>query len=105
MQSDDLCLALFATAKSSDFQIAALTPDGVVAAEVTARLDRLTPGAVTPGYEQFAMLFIGPVEPLLPQGTYRFRHATLGERALFMVPVGQDAQGTQYEVCVARKLD
>lgn len=105
MQADDLRLSLFTTAKSSDFQIAAITPDGAVAVELTASLVHLTPGASTRGYEQFAMLFVGPVQPLLPQGTYRFRHDALGERWLFMVPVGQDAQGTQYEVCITRKVD
>lgn len=105
MQTDDLRLSLFDAAKSSNFQIAALTPDNAVALELTARLVHLTPAASVPGYEQFAMLFVGPVQPLLPQGTYRFRHDVLGERFLFMVPVGQDAQGTQYEVCITRKIE
>ena len=105
MQADDLHLSLFAAAKSSEFQIAALTTAGTVIVELTARLVRLSPGANTRGYEQFAMTFVGPAQPLLPQGTYRFRHETLGERLLFMVPVDQDEHGTQYEVCFSRKVD
>jgi hypothetical protein len=55
-----------------------------------------------PGYEQFSALFIGPAEPILAQGTYGFHHGTLGEFALFMVPVGRAGSGIQYEVCISR---
>lgn len=36
----------------------------------------------------FAVLFHGPVEPVLPQGTYRFEHDQLGVLDLFIVPLG-----------------
>ena len=104
MNAEDLRMSRFADVESSDFTITVLTSDGAVAIKVTASLQSLTPRATTPDYEQYAMRFIGPVQPLLPQGTYRFSHATLGDLLLFMVPVGQDVQGTQYEVCVTRKL-
>jgi hypothetical protein len=54
------------------------------------------------GFEQFSLLFQGPAEPLLAQGTYRFEHAQLGVMPLFMVPVARSAQGVWYEVCVSR---
>lgn len=57
------------------------------------------------GYEQFALQFLGPVEPILPQGIYRFAHRALGELQLFMVPVGKNADGVQYEVCISRTCD
>jgi hypothetical protein len=38
----------------------------------------------------FAVLFHGPIEPVLPQGIYRLQHAQLGELELFIVPVGPD---------------
>lgn len=38
----------------------------------------------------FAVLFHGPIEPVLPQGTYRLEHGTLGALELFIVPVGPD---------------
>jgi hypothetical protein len=52
-----------------------------------------------PGREQFSVLFVGPAEPIWPQGTYRFTHPALGEVDLFMVPVGRGSQGIEYEVC------
>ena len=100
----DLSMSRFAAVKASDFTISALMPDGAGGGEIIARLQRLTSFDVAREFEQYSMLFIGPVQPLLPQGTYLFTHATLGKLSLFMVPVGQDAQGTQYEVCVSRKV-
>lgn len=58
-----------------------------------------------PGYEQFSLLFQGPPEPTLPQGTYRFQHARMGEMPLFMVPVGRNQEGVQYEVCISRSTE
>jgi hypothetical protein len=36
----------------------------------------------------FAVLFRGPAEPVMPQGTYRVEHEQLGALELFIVPVG-----------------
>lgn len=38
----------------------------------------------------FAVLFHGPIEPVLPQGIYRLDHEQLGVLELFIVPVGPD---------------
>jgi hypothetical protein len=46
----------------------------------------------------FSLLLSGPRNPLLPQASYPVRHPALGIIQLFLVPVGQDAQSTQYEV-------
>ena len=57
------------------------------------------------GCEQFAALFIGPMEPsYVRQGIYRFVHDALGEMDLFMVPVGPGKTGMQYEVCITRDV-
>jgi hypothetical protein len=45
----------------------------------------------------FALIFRGPREIILPQRIYRLEHATLGAFELFIVPVGADAQGVDYE--------
>jgi uncharacterized protein DUF6916 len=45
----------------------------------------------------FALRFRGPVEPLLPQGTYRLEHASIGPLEIFIVPLGVNAEGTRYE--------
>jgi hypothetical protein len=36
----------------------------------------------------FSILFHGPLDPVLPQGTHRLEHENLGVLDLFMVPVG-----------------
>lgn len=38
----------------------------------------------------FSVLFQGPIEPVLPQGTYRLDHDRLGPLDLFIVPVGPE---------------
>lgn len=46
----------------------------------------------------FSLTLSGPRNPLLPQGTYAVQHPDLGIIELFMVPLSQGAQSTQYEV-------
>ena len=36
----------------------------------------------------FAVLFLGPLQPVMPQGIYRLEHDQLGALELFIVPVG-----------------
>lgn len=45
----------------------------------------------------FSLLFRGADEPTLPQGVHRVLHPTLGALDIFLVPIGPDAQGMQYE--------
>ena len=45
----------------------------------------------------FALLFHGPITPLVPQATYRFDHPRLGAFDMFIVPVGPDGESMQYE--------
>lgn len=47
--------------------------------------------------ECFSLLFVGPNDPPLPQGTWRFEHAELGAGDLFVVPVLVGA-AMRYEV-------
>ena len=47
--------------------------------------------------EVFSLFFHGPSNPFMPQGIYRLKHSHLGELELFLVPVGQDKDGFQYE--------
>ncbi|HYD23794.1 MAG TPA: hypothetical protein VEB68_03290 [Croceibacterium sp.] len=44
----------------------------------------------------FRLVFRGPVDPILKQATYSLRHREQSYD-IFIVPVGQDAAGTQYE--------
>jgi uncharacterized protein DUF6916 len=45
----------------------------------------------------FTLLFRGPAEPLLPQHIYRLEHDSIGALEIFIVPIGQDADGVAYE--------
>ena len=38
----------------------------------------------------FSVTFHGPLQPVLPQGSYRVQHEKLGALELFIVPVGPD---------------
>src|SRR6266487_3434008 len=50
----------------------------------------------------FSLVFAGPSNPFLPQQTYRFEHDNLGTFDLFIVPVGKDRKGFQYEAIFNR---
>lgn len=54
--------------------------------------------------EMFSLLFCGAKNELLSQGTYDLTHETLGSVTLFLVPVGLDEKGYQYEAAFNRLL-
>jgi hypothetical protein len=45
----------------------------------------------------FSLIFKGPVEPIVPQGIYRFRRDTSDSMEIFIVPIGPDEDGMKYE--------
>jgi len=57
---------------------------------------------LSPYQERFTIIFRGPTQPLLPQGSYRFEHDEMGEFILFIVPLRQDENGTSYEAVFNR---
>jgi hypothetical protein len=94
---DRLTKAMFAENLQTTFQIQ-LTPTETL--ELT--LIELREGRSTARQEQFALLFLGPLAILLEQRMWPIQHATLGEFDLFLVPVGRDPQGMQYEAVFNR---
>ena len=50
-------------------------------------------------------LFNATARPVLAQQIYPFEHDRLGRFDLFIVPVGQDAQGLAYEAVFNRLID
>jgi len=52
--------------------------------------------------ECFSILFRGPLEQPMEQGTYTFNHRRFGNIKLFIVPVGMDDEGRHYEAVVNR---
>jgi hypothetical protein len=59
-------------------------------------------GNYSPELEHFAILFRGPLAPFLPQRTYRVEHEKLGSLDIFLVPLGPDEEGMQYEAVFNR---
>jgi hypothetical protein len=55
------------------------------------------PAPAFQGRQPFALLFEGPLQPLLPQRIYRVSHPRLDAMDIFLVPVGRTASTTQYE--------
>jgi hypothetical protein len=47
--------------------------------------------------EPFALHFLGPAVPVLPQRIYQLHHQRLGALDIFLVPIKRDANGTTYE--------
>ena len=46
---------------------------------------------------QFNLDMLGPTEPLLPQQTYRARHASLGDFAVMISPMAIHTDGIEYQ--------
>ncbi|MEG3163328.1 hypothetical protein U1701_01855 [Sphingomonas sp. PB2P19] len=52
----------------------------------------------TGGYRQpFSLMFRSASPVVLPQKTYPLTNATMGNHAIFLVPVGRDAVGVLYQ--------
>jgi hypothetical protein len=45
----------------------------------------------------FSLLFLGPPTFVLPQAIYHFEHDAIGTFEMFIVPIGQSAEGVSYE--------
>jgi hypothetical protein len=72
-------------------------PFSVAEADIELTLDSASPAEATSEAGAGSLLFRGPAQSPLPQGTHGVRHAELGDFALFIVPVGMDADGYTYE--------
>lgn len=66
--------------------------------KVEVRLAEAT-GRELPGAPRapFSLVFTGPAEPMLRQGSRRLEHPSLGAFDLFLVPIGRDERGVHYE--------
>ena len=64
---------------------------------VVTTLTSATPHHETRVAPGFSLVFTGPVEPVLPQRTYRLVHAELHDLDVFIVPIGRDESGVRYE--------
>lgn len=60
-------------------------------------LTRIVEHIKTERNEAFSIFFHGPPDPFMPQGIRKLKHRELGELSLFLVPIGQDKDGFEYE--------
>ena len=70
-----------------------VSSDGMVWIQLI-QIDDGLPSAVT---EQFALVFRGPHDPALPEGSYIVRHHTAGSTTLFLQLSGYDNRHSYYE--------
>lgn len=75
-------------------QTASLKLDAVLPYEVRQRRVR---AGKPPKRAPFAMYFLGDPKLVLPQGMYNFRSDSVSIDGIFIVPVGQDEEATEYE--------
>ncbi|MGJ0486811.1 MAG: DUF6916 family protein [Methylomicrobium sp.] len=47
--------------------------------------------------EAYSLHFRGPITPVLQQSIFGVSHREMGELEIFLVPIGKDADGVQYE--------
>lgn len=97
MNLEDLSSRVFTECLHTTFRIEIPQSDplAVQLAEVTERHD-------SPRLEQFSVIFHGPVEIPLRQGTYLLEHERLGKIELFLVPVGPEGGHLRYEAVFNR---
>ena len=51
--------------------------------------------------EPFSLIFVVPIDFVLPQATYHLQHAEMGPLSLFLVPISKDADGVRYQAIFA----
>lgn len=74
----------------------------LVDSDVQLELVEVTERKVTGTQEMFSLLFCGAKDKFLHQGSYDLTHETLGSVTLFLVPLGLDENGYQYEAAFNR---
>jgi len=95
--SDDLSASVFARQLHTTFRVAF---EGVP--PVILELCEVNESASTPDWEQFSLVFRGPLDPAMGQGMCQMEHDALGTLALFIVPIGPDPRGMRYEAVFNR---
>ncbi|CAI9412571.1 DUF6916 family protein [Nocardioides sp. T2.26MG-1] len=94
----------FAPLVGEEFQVGVAGGSRTVSMVLTEATEGSEPGGTGPDGQsrrQFSLVFRGPGEPALPQGTYVVGHPGLGRFELFLVPIARDADALQYEAAFA----
>lgn len=101
MQIDlaDVTLETFVPLVGSTFELSAFDAEGaehLLALELReAEAWPAPPG--DRGRAPFTLLFVGPADKHVGQGTHPLSHRELGKLEIFIVPVARDADGTRYQ--------
>lgn len=69
---------------------------------VSLELTEVSDLKVSSRQEEFAIVFRGPLDKFLGQGTRSLIHERMGQIELFLVPIKHDAQGVYYEAVFNR---
>jgi hypothetical protein len=72
---------------------------------IELELTELSELKITPQQERFAVVFRGPKEKFLGQGTRRLDHDKMGEFDIFLVPIRGDEAGFYYEASFNRLVE
>jgi uncharacterized protein DUF6916 len=70
---------------------------GLNVALIEARDLTRADSAPGPRRSPFSLVFLGPPGPILPQRIYPLTNDAMGRLEIFLVPIGSDANGVQYE--------
>ncbi len=95
---EPLSLAALSPHVGSSFALQLDAGQTLAARLVEARAAR---GPAFQGREPFSLLFEAPLDPPLPQATYRLAHPAFDALEIFLVPVGRSRSGAQYEAVFA----
>ena len=97
---DWLTHADFADRVGEEFEV----PDAglvLALAEATESSEPGGPGPEGRTRNQFSLVFTGPLDRAMTQGTVRVVHPDLGEQHLFLVPLGPEGDAMRYEAAFA----
>jgi hypothetical protein len=72
------------------------------AVELVLTAAEMGPGDPGRNGSAHSVIFTGPHDPLLYQRMWPLFHNSIGEHSLFMVPIGVDESGYQYEIVFTR---
>jgi hypothetical protein len=72
---------------------------------VELELESVTDLGSSARHIQFSLIFIGPQEAPIEQRIYRLDHPALGSLELFLVPIGRDQKGVQYQAVFNRNVE
>lgn len=93
----------FAARIGEHFEMAVADGPPLALELVEAKLHDAAGGRGPQGQErqQFSLIFRGPDTPVMPQAIYLLGHPDFDDLELFLVPIGQDADGTKYQAAFA----